>query len=821
MKSSKLEDIFPIYEIDKDNIVYTKNGDMAICLHVEYLEVFNIMNDTYLSIYETIKSAIRQLGVGYIVHKQDIFVEDKYSPTMSYNLSGDPIITANELHFKDRPFLNHRAYIYVILPSVSPIKRDSLQSSIYKLKWLPKPYNKELLEGFKQKISAFIQQIVSSRFLKIKLIDAKSLLATDGLLQTYFSLSFSDESIYDIDTKNGLEIANKKTATFVLNDLEQFQTEQLDPVTHYAPLESDKTQMAISLAFDFGLNLKINHIYNQILYIENQDDLKKKLNSDIRKHFSFSQFSRENNQSMEAKTEFIDTLLKGDSLAVKAHFNILTWADDEKTLTRYKSLIAEKLGLKKITSKVATSYSPALFYSCIPGNASELGEDNYATLLLDNAISLMNFESNYVAGSTTNGMLLTDRHGLPRLVDFFFEPMKTGLIVNRNFCIVGPSGSGKSVFVNQMITYLLAQEAHVTVVDIGHSYKRLGLLRNAKYITHSDSDPIKLNPFFIERWDLEKVNFQISEEFKEVIAKLIFTLYKRADDDSNKYEEVTINLMVSSFYKSLKDNDIYPNFNSFFEFVKFQFPEIYKKEGGSVKQFDIDKFLYVTKPFYKGGEYDYLLNSTEGVNYATERFVVYELDNIKDNTVLLPIITLLITNSYINKLINVRGVLKILLIEEAWSAVNNTFFAQFLLWAYKTARKHLGGIGVVTQEIQDLLKSPIIKEAIVGNAEIKIILDIAQYANQQNTILELFKLNERDLPKIFSINKSNEINPNRPPYRELALKLGQETKIYGNELSKTAYATFTTEATEVDQMKKIAKEKNISELEAAYEWANS
>ena len=84
------------------------------------------------------------------------------------------------------------------------------------------------------------------------------------------------------------------------------------------------------------------------------------------------------------------------------------------------------------------------------------------------------------------------------------------------------------------------------------------------------------------------------------------------------------------------------------------------------KDFDIDNFLNVLEPYYKGGEYDYLLNSDKELDLLHKRFIVFELDNIKDHKILFPITTIIIMEVFINKMRKLKGIRKLILIEEAW-----------------------------------------------------------------------------------------------------------------------------------------------------------
>jgi conjugation system TraG family ATPase len=806
----KIESIFPLLAVQEDGLMVSKNADIAFAYELSYPEIFITSQNQYMQAYTAILSACKSLGEHVLVHKQDIFCEAAYTP--NYEDLHDPVLRENERVFADKPYLEHKAYLYIIWPSSNPMKRESPQSSLFKKSIVPKHLqNKAAIPSFQEKCSSFASTLQLTGILSIRKILKKEL--CEQVLQTYFGLSFSDPSLSDISTIDGLSIGGKYSATYVLNDLDQFPSE-LNPVNHYRDLSSDKSQLAVSNGMAFGLNLPFNHVYNQIFYIPNQQELATRKMEETKRHFSFSQWSRDNTFSFEQKTRFVDTMKTG-GVAVHAHFNIQVFSADKKQLQDYKNTTAAAINNAGFVPKLANATALQIYWSCIPGNASELGSDNFSTCLLSNACSLYSLETSYRESMFhKNGILLTDREGQPRYLDLFFEPMKKGLINNRNFSVVGPSGSGKSFTMNNIIYYVLQSGAHITVVDIGHSYRRLGEILGAKYMEHTEDNPIRLNPFRIH-------TKYISEEQMEVIARIVFLIYKKDDERISKQDEVSIYLMVSEYYKYLeKQPKIVANFNSFFEFVQEEFDAIFALKGGrNEKDFSVSSFLYVCQAFYRGGQYDYLLNSEEETDLSQYPFVIYELDNIKDHPILLPIITLMITNTYVSQLFGVRNKLKVLLIEEAWRAVSSPFFAEFLLWAFKTARKHLGAIGVVTQEIDDLLKSDIIKDAIVQNTDIKILMDLRKYEEHPEKILDLFKISNAHAAQIFSINKGQQSN--RGKYKELAVILGSYCKVYGVEVSKAAYALFTTEATEVDAIKKIAEDKEISQYEAAMEWAKN
>lgn len=832
-KVKKIEDIFPILSIDSNGLIVTKNADLAIVFEVDYPEIFLLTDQKYYNCFDKLMQGVKNLGEGFLLHKQDFFIEDFYTPDDSYNESNDFVIKQNELNFKDRPFTNHKAFIYLIYPSSNPLKRDSMASAIFRKQLTPKHITQDkTIKMFNEKVKTFQQTINQSKTIKLNVLDRDRITGTKevcGLLNYYFSLSFKDNNLYDISIENNyFNVGGKFTSTFVINDLEQFP-EEINPVLRYDDYSTETTTINVSTGLKFGLNLPFNHIYNQILYVPKQTDETTKLSAEINRHKSFSSVSQHNEYSEKNKKEFINALKS--TLAVKAHFNIQVFHKSQETLDEYNDTVSATIQNAGFISKRATTYAEQLYWSCIPANSVELGIDNFATMLLDNAISLWNLESNYKESPfQKNGILLTDRFGNPRIVDLFFKPLQEKKIFNRNFTVVGPSGSGKSFSMNNMIFYLLKGGAHITIVDIGHSYKRLGQLLGAKYVEHSENNPISLNPFYIELSTLKDDNAEVILDFKKTIAQIILILFKDNSDSVAKTESVTIDTMVNRYYKFIYENNstykkgtpeyVRPCFNSFFDFAKNIFPKIFEDEGGRDKEeFDLTKFLYVLKPFYKGGEYDYLLNGKEDEDLSKHPFVIYELDNIKDHPILLPVVTLMITNTYVSKLFGVKGALKMLIIEEAWRAVSSDFFANFLLWAFKTARKHLGSIGVVTQEIDDLLKSNIIKDAIVQNTDIKLIFDLKKYVNEIDTVLSLFKIRANSIPQIFSINRGS-LNPNRRKFNEVAVLLGEECKVYGIEVSKFGYSLFTTEGTETETIKTIAADNNMSLLEASMEYAS-
>ena len=367
--------------------------------------------------------------------------------------------------------------------------------------------------------------------------------------------------------------------------------------------------------------------------------------------------------------------------------------------------------------------------------------------------------------------------------------MKMGICTNRNKFILGPSGSGKSFFTNHMVRSYYEQGTHIVLVDVGHSYKGLCDMVNGYYFTYSEENPIRFNPFYIGEGD------SLDTEKKESIKTLLLALWKKDDEEFKRSEYVALSNAIGGYYSYLEKNTkVFPCFNSFYAFLRDEYTQVLEGDRVKEKDFDINNFLYVLRPYYEGGEFDYLLNATENLNLLQERFIVFELDNIKDHPILFPVVTIIIMEVFINKMRKMKGIRKMILIEEAWKALMKEGFAEYIKYLFKTVRKFFGEAIVVTQEVEDIISSPVVKQAIINNSDCKILLDQSKYQNKFDQIQELLGLTEKEKALVLSVNKAND--PTKK-YKEVFISLGgMLSKVYRTEVSLEEYLAYTTEQTE-------------------------
>lgn len=269
------------------------------------------------------------------------------------------------------------------------------------------------------------------------------------------------------------------------------------------------------------------------------------------------------------------------------------------------------------------------------------------------------------------------------------------------------------------------------------------------------------------------------------------------------------------FEKVSSDHTVFPCFDSFYEFLKIDFVEILKGDNVKEKDFDVSNFLYVLRPYYKGGEIDYLLNAKENLDLLQQRFIVFELDNIKDHPILFPVVTIIIMEVFISKMRKLKGIRKMILIEEAWKAIAKEGMAEYIKYLFKTVRKFFGEAIVVTQDVEDIISSPVVKQAIINNSDCKILLDQSKYQNKFEQIQELLGLTEKEKALVLSINKAND--PTKR-YKEVFISLGGvSSKVYRTEVSPEEYLAYTTEEKEKVKVQAAAQkfgsiEKGIASL---------
>lgn len=789
----KLKEIFPIMDIEHDCIL-SKKGDITVVFKAELPEIFTMSNQEYEAFHNIWVKAIRVLPKHSVFYKQDWFVQDKFNSDFEKD-DMTFLSRSSERFFNERPFLAHSCYIMLTKMPAGRKPATSLFSNLIRKTIIPEETIKStFLQDFLDSVGQFNRILEDSGYISLTQLTAKDLYsdkARMGFIEQYLNLNEKADKLIigDLSFDEGLRIGNKYCQLYSLGDVEDLPGQCSSRVT-YDKYSTDKTKFSVGFTSPLGQLLPCNHIYSQYIFIDDSQKTLKKLESKRLRLQSLSAYSRENSISRDATNDFLNEAISEQRSPVKSHFNILAWTEEKDSLKELRNQVSSALAQIDASAKLETVGSPQIFWAGIPGNAGDFPLNDTFDTFAEQSTCFLNLETGYRTSISPIGLRLGDRlTGKPVHVDISDEPMRKGICTNRNKFVLGPSGSGKSFYTNHMVRSYYEQGTHVVLVDVGHSYKGLCDMVNGYYFTYSEENPIRFNPFYIGEGD------SLDTEKKESIKTLLLALWKKDDETFKRSEYVALSNAIGGYFEHLEHHpDLFPCFDTFYEFLKNVYVDVLTKENVKEKDFDVNNFLYVLRPYYNGGEFDYLLNATENLNLLQERFIVFELDNIKDHPILFPVVTIIIMEVFINKMRKMKGSRKMILIEEAWKALMKEGFAEYIKYLFKTVRKYFGEAVVVTQEIDDIISSPIVKQAIVNNSDCKILLDQSKYQNKFDQIQELLGLTDKERALVLSVNKAND--PTKK-YKEVFISLGGVvSKVYRVEVSLEEYLAYTTEQTE-------------------------
>lgn len=800
-----IEQIIPIYKVEQDTIL-SRQGDVTIVYKATLPEIFTLSDQDYEAFHQVLIKAIKVLPSHSVFHKQDWFINSKHEADFQKNdLSF--LSRASERFFNERPFLKHECFIMLTRKAANRKASSSIFSNLIRRTIIPEgPMNAQRMQEFFDGASQFERILRDSDFVKLQKLSTENIVGSPkhaGLIERYCSLLGTGETpmVRDIHFKDEIRIGEKICQLFSLSDVQDLPSLAGSRI-NYDKFSTDKSKFSVGFASTLGQLLPCNHIFNQYIFIEDAQKTIKQLEAKRLRLQSLATYSRENAISRDATNDFLNEAISAQRLPVKAHYNIVVWTDNRSELKELRTQVSSALSQMDATARQETDGAPQLYWAGIPGNEADFPLNDTFDTFADQATCFLNLETSYQSSLSPVGIRLGDRlTGKPVHVDISDEPVSKGICTNRNKFILGPSGSGKSFFTNHMVRSYYEQGTHIVLVDVGHSYRGLCDLVNGYYFTYDETNPIRFNPFYIGDGD------SLDTEKKESIKTLLLALWKKDDESFNRSEYVALSISLKLYYERLAaSKELFPCFDTFYEFLRDDFVEILRQDKVKEKDFDVENFLYVLRPYYRGGEFDYLLNANENLDLLTERFIVFELDNIKDHPILFPVVTIIIMEVFISKMRKLKGVRKMILIEEAWKAIAKEGMAEYIKYLFKTVRKFFGEAIVVTQEVEDIISSPVVKQAIINNSDCKILLDQSKYQNKFDLIQQLLGLTEKEKSLVLSMNRSND--PSRK-YKEVFISLGgTHSKVYATEVSLEEYLAYTTEESEKVKVHAYAKKWN-------------
>ena len=768
---------FSIEDVDGIGVLYTKTGEYSAILKMENpVQKYSANIDSYYEFNHLMTSLAQTLGEGYAIHKQDVFVRKHF-----HDESNDNHEFLSESYFRyftGRPYTDSQTYLI--------ITQENKKSRIFS-------YDSKKWRDFVVKIRKVKDQLKDSG------VSATYLDGTTArdYVDRYFAMNFKDKIIsmtnFKVDEES-ICMGDKRCKVYSLVDIDCINTPSI--VRPFTNIEVNNVAMPVDMvSLVDSIPSADVVVYNQMFFIPNQ---KRELSLLDKKNRHASMPNPSNLIAVEDIKKVQEVIARENKQLVYAHFNLVVGVPIDADIQKCTNHLENSFGRLGIHISKRAYNQLELFVNSFLGNCYGMNPDYDRFLTLsDAAACLMYKEHIQHSEETPLKIYYTDRQGVPVAIDISGKEGKNKITDNSNFFCLGPSGSGKSFHMNSVVRQMWEQNTDVVMVDTGNSYEGLCEYVGGKYISYTDEHPITMNPFAIKREELniEKIGF---------LKNLIMLIWKGTQGEVTKTEDRLVEQVITEYFdeyfvKKRIDN---LSFNTFYEYSTVRIPTIIKENN--LAGIDLAAYNYLLKDFYKGGSHELTLNENLDTKLFDETFIVFEIDSIKDDPLLFPLVTLIIMDVFIQKM-RIKKNRKVLVIEEAWKAIASPMMAEYIKYLYKTARKFWASVGVVTQEIQDIVGSPIVKEAIINNSDVVMLLDQAKFRERFDEIKAILGLTDVDCKKIFTINRL-ENKEGRSFFREVFIRRGSVGAVFGVEEPHECYMTYTTERAEKEALKLYKKE---------------
>lgn len=828
---------FSVEDTNGVGIIYTKTGEYSAVLKLTNpVQKYSANIDSYYEFTHLFSALVQTLGEGYAIHKQDIFTRKQFEAD-----DDSPKEFLSESYFRyftGRTYTDSECYLV--------ITQEAKKSRLFS-------YDPKKWRDFLVKIRK-VQDQLRDGGVKAEFLNKKQ---TNEYVDRYFAMNFTDKTIsmnnFKVDDEC-IEMGDKRCKVYSLVDVDYANLPGM--VRPFSNIEVNNTSMPVDLLSHIdSIPGAETVIYNQMIFMPNQKRELSLLDKKKNRHSSIPNPSNE--MAVEDIKRVQEVIARESKQLVYTHYNLVVCTDIDTDIQKCTNHLENQFGRMGIHISKRAYNQLELFVNSFPGNCYGMSEDYDRFLTLSDAATCLLYKENIQHSEDTPlKICYTDRQGVPVAIDITGKEGRNKLTNNSNFFCLGPSGSGKSFHMNSVVRQLWEQNTDVVMVDTGNSYEGLCEYVGGKYISYTEEKPITMNPFRIKREELnvEKTGFlknlilliwkgsqaTISKTEDRLIDQVIteyydvyfngfdgFTPPQREDlrqsllvDDRNnnrnhqetdEQQEQRIDKEIDSIEARRKELKVETlSFNTFYEYSVQRIPDICHENN--LSGVDISTYRYMMKDFYRGGNHDKTLNEDMDGSLFDETFIVFEIDAIKDDPLLFPIVTLIIMDVFLQKM-RIKKNRKVLVIEEAWKAIASPLMAEYIKYLYKTARKFWASVGVVTQEIQDIIGSPVVKEAIINNSDVVMLLDQSKFKERFDNIKAILGLTDVDCKKIFTINRL-ENKAGRSFFREVFIRRGTTSGVFGVEEPRECYMTYTTERAEKEALKLYKKELHCSHQQA-------
>ena len=693
---------FSVEEADGIGVIYTKTGEYSAVLKLENpVQKYCANIDSYYEFTQLFTAIAQTFGEGYAIHKQDIFIRKKFTEESDENR--EFLSTSYFRYFNGRPYTDSECYLTI----TQEVKKSRLFSFDGK-KW----------RDFLVKIRKVHDQLrdagVQVRFLNRQEVNE--------YVDRYFAMNFRDKVVsmtnFKVDDEC-ISMGDKRCKVYSLVDVDNVSLPSV--IRPYTNVEVNNSSMPMDLvSVVSGIPNTEAVVYNQMIFIPNQKRELALLDKKKNRHASMP--NPGNQMAVEDIKRVQEVVARESKQLVYTHYNLVVAMSAGTDLHKCTNHLENQFSRMGIHISKRAYNQLELFVNSFPGNCYGMNPDYDRFLTLGDAAACLMYKERILHSEKTPlKIYYTDRQGVPVAIDITGKEGAEKLTDNSNFFCLGPSGSGKSFHMNSVVRQLHEQGTDVVMVDTGNSYEGLCEYLGGKYISYTEECPITMNPFRINRQELnvEKTGFlknlvlliwkgsqgTVTKTEDRLIEQVIteyydtyfngfdgFTPPQREDlrkslliDERNKNgnrteSETELNARIETVIdeierrrKELKVESL--SFNTFYEFSVQRIPDICNEN--SITGIDISTYRYMMKDFYRGGNHDKTLNENMDSSLFDETFIVFEIDSIKDDPLLFPLVTLIIMDVFLQKM-RIKKNRKVLVIEEAWKAIASPLMAEYI-----------------------------------------------------------------------------------------------------------------------------------------------
>lgn len=829
-----LEQCVPVALV-ADGALIARDGALTVGWELFPAEEHTVDADHYDSIIRRSASALRALPPWTMVHRQDVYIPSECHLPRSGAFLADRYAE----HFEGRPYLSHRQFIWFTfnpsIPGRSGAMKGALGGAATGIRYRTPPLDdlESTLARIVQAASECVASISGEDSLAPRRMETEDLEGIpggdDGILEEYLRWFGGKGSGTDITLSGGtyLDRDSRRLFSHSFSRTDDLPGEVVSTLPVRA-LSGPSGEVVVSGGAPLGGGLRFPHMVNCYWLIPDREHALRELDRRRRAMSAMSKGSAENSVHAEGIARFIEMIHAESTAAVYTHLNVISWGErsDEP---RLRGEVGAALAGMGLTGRLNTLDTPSLWIAALPGAEMELGGDNLMLAELTQALCLGVGES-FQRGVPGGLLRICDRtRRVPVPLDTQQLAYDARWIENYNAFIMGPSGSGKSFFTAWYVRSCFDAGEHVFIIDKGGSYEGLCALireetggRDGAYHTWTPEEPFSFAPFEGCRgWASERDPYG-GTAFLVSLLRIIWT----PPGGWNSVTDSVVYRILGDFIAALAPDAPDPLFGDFVDYLRDVVLPRVSGEGepllvGGVPvtaaHFDAASLCVALDPYGRDGRFSYLLNARGGADLVSSRFVVFELDAVADtDPTLYALCTFCIIHAFGRKMRSDSDAFRLLFIEEAWQAIASEATADYLRGLWKTARKYHTSATVVTQQLSDITGSEVIKDAILSNSPVKILLDQRSNAAALGELSTLLGLSPVEMALVGSIGRDL---PADAPWREVFISLGgRRFGVYALEVSPEEALVYESDKVRKRPLFALARERG-SIIAAASELA--